>query len=144
MIHDYFAHDTLHLTATGVIAKSSNIGTVLAATQIPSEDLYRLPAARSAWARTEVGLDGETTASCRTGRPGGRSATTTVAFGQGLIVNTLQMAAAINTVANGGVLVTPEPGRGVRRPPTPATTSARPHDQAPRDHARGRARRCRG
>ncbi len=40
VIHDWFPHDRLHLTTTGVIAKSSNIGTTLAATQISSQDLY--------------------------------------------------------------------------------------------------------
>ena len=34
-----------------------------------------------------------------------------VAFGQGLSVNALQMATAVNTVANGGELITPEPGQ---------------------------------
>jgi len=40
-INDWFSHDTLRLTLTGVLAKSSNIGTVLAADRITSRQLYR-------------------------------------------------------------------------------------------------------
>ena len=40
VIHDYFVHPKLHLTLTGVIAKSSNIGTVLAASQFKHKELY--------------------------------------------------------------------------------------------------------
>ena len=43
MIHDWFDHPTLHLTMTGVIAKSSNIGTALASTQISTQRTVRLP-----------------------------------------------------------------------------------------------------
>ena len=38
-IHDYWGHGTLRLTLAGVIAKSSNVGTVLASRQLG----HRLP-----------------------------------------------------------------------------------------------------
>ncbi|MGZ6754022.1 MAG: peptidoglycan D,D-transpeptidase FtsI family protein, partial [Nocardioides sp.] len=39
-IHDWFPHGTIHLTLAGVIAQSSNIGTVLAADRFKSGQLY--------------------------------------------------------------------------------------------------------
>ncbi len=43
-IGDWFPHGELHLTMGGVIARSSNIGTALAATQFQPQQLLRLPA----------------------------------------------------------------------------------------------------
>ena len=43
VIHDDVEHGTLHLTMTGVLAKSSNIGTALAARQFTPEAAARLP-----------------------------------------------------------------------------------------------------
>ena len=40
VVHDYFDHDMLRYTLAGIIAKSSNIGTVLAARQFGRGQLY--------------------------------------------------------------------------------------------------------
>ena len=39
-IGDYWEHGTIHLTAAGVIAKSSNLGTIVAASQMSSKTMY--------------------------------------------------------------------------------------------------------
>jgi cell division protein FtsI (penicillin-binding protein 3) len=111
-IHDWFAHDLLHLTMAGVIAKSSNIGTVLAADRFDQGELYRYLAKFGLGQRTDIGVRGET--------PGILPASSTwthqmqdrIAFGQSLSVNAVQMAAAVNTIANGGVRVSPSLIRG--------------------------------
>ena len=110
-IHDYFQHDTLRLTATGVIAKSSNIGTVLSASQMSSSDLRGYLSRFGLGSTTNIGLNQ------RSGSLPALDSWTdlsraTIAFGQGISVNTLQMATAINAVANGGVLVTPSLVKG--------------------------------
>jgi cell division protein FtsI (penicillin-binding protein 3) len=106
-IHDYFEHGPLHLTAAGVVAKSSNIGTVLASARMPTQQFYDYLRSFGLGSRTGVGLAGES--------PGLLPAPSqwlpithdTVSFGQGLSVNAVQMAAAISAVANGGVYVQP-------------------------------------
>ena len=112
VIHDWFQHDKLHLTTTGVLAKSSNIGTTLAATQISSEDLYRHLSAFGLGTKTGVGLYGETNGLLPDWRSWGKVGHATISFGQGIGVNTLQMATAVNAIANGGELVTPSVVKG--------------------------------
>ena len=107
VIGDWFPHGTIHLTLAGVIARSSNIGTALAATQFAPARALRPPVKFGLGQRTDVGMPGETR-----GVLGNRDSWNTltraqVAFGQGLSVNALQMATAVNTVANGGKLITP-------------------------------------
>ena len=107
VIHDYFDHGPLRLTAAGVLAKSSNIGTVLAAERMPSASLYQYLRAFGLGSRSDVGLDGESRGllpPVADWLPINRD---TIAFGQGLSVNAVQMAAAIATIANGGTYVQP-------------------------------------
>ncbi len=106
-IHDYFAHPTLRLTAAGVVAKSSNIGTVLASRKIPSSELYSYLHDFGLGQRTNVGLDGESPGLLPPPQDWLPINHDTITFGQGLSVNALQMSSAIATVANGGVYVKP-------------------------------------
>ncbi|MDQ6641370.1 MAG: penicillin-binding protein 2 [Actinomycetota bacterium] len=107
VIHDWFPHPTLHLTMAGVIAKSSNIGTALASTQLSNQQLYNQLRKFGLGTRTGVGLNGETNGQLPDWHLWTKVNHATIAFGQGISVNTLQMATAINTIANGGELVTP-------------------------------------
>jgi cell division protein FtsI (penicillin-binding protein 3) len=106
-INDYFEHGTLRLTLAGIIAKSSNIGTVMAADEFEPGQMYDYLTAFGLGRATDVGLGGETrgilpTPDVMTSQDADR-----IAFGQSLSVNALQMAAAVNTIANGGVRVDP-------------------------------------
>jgi cell division protein FtsI (penicillin-binding protein 3) len=107
VIHDYFSHPTLRLTAAGVIAKSSNIGTVLSSEAIPNTTFYDYLRSFGLGSRTGVGVAGETPGMLP--RPGTWAPLNhdTIAFGQGLSVNAVQMTAAISAIANGGVYVKP-------------------------------------
>ncbi len=112
VIHDWFDHGTLRLTLAGVLAQSSNIGTVLAARNFDSGQLRDYLVKFGLGQKTNVGVAGETQ-----GILPDRSIWTSmtqdrVAFGQSLSVNALQMAAAVNTIANGGVRVSPSLLRG--------------------------------
>ncbi len=107
VIHDYFPHGDLRLTLTGVIAKSSNIGTVLAAREMGSNRLYHYLRLFGLGSRT--GIPGYAESPGLLSSPGSWIDITrdNIAFGQGLAVNAVQMAAAVNTIANSGVYVQP-------------------------------------
>ena len=92
VIHDYFTHGRIHLTLTGVIAKSSNIGTVLAASQFKHQQLYDYLRRFGLGARTNIGVRGES--------PG--------------VLNNWRSWSQINqdTIANGGVYVSPSLVKG--------------------------------
>jgi len=105
-IHDYFEHPNLRLTLTGVLAKSSNIGTVLASRKIGPDVLKRYLEAFGLGTKTGIGARGESAGLLPEGSWNALSRAT-IAFGQGIAVNAVQMAAAINTIANGGVYVAP-------------------------------------
>lgn len=107
VIHDYFEHDTIRLTLAGVIAKSSNIGTVLAARQYQQGQLWHYLDQFGLGHRTDIGMPGETRGLLPSPDAWTELTQATASFGQGVSVNALQMATAINAVANGGELITP-------------------------------------
>ncbi len=105
-VRDSFDHPVIKLTGAGVVAQSSNIGTILLARQMEKATLAEYLAGFGLGTKSGVGLPGETSGSL----PGADMADYTrdqISFGQALSVNAIQMAAAVNTVANGGVYVQP-------------------------------------
>jgi cell division protein FtsI (penicillin-binding protein 3) len=106
-INDHWEHGTLNLTLTGVLAKSSNIGTVLAARQIEPAQMHRYLARFGLGRRTGLEGYGESPGILSAPSEWSDIVRDNIAFGQGLAVNAVQMAAAINTIANGGTYVDP-------------------------------------
>jgi cell division protein FtsI (penicillin-binding protein 3) len=90
-----------------VIAKSSNIGTVLAADRFKQGQLYSYLRKFGLGQRTDVGVRGETQGLLPDGSGWTHQTQDRIAFGQSLGVNGVQMAAAVNTIANHGVRVSP-------------------------------------
>ncbi|RNL65492.1 penicillin-binding protein 2 [Nocardioides marmoriginsengisoli] len=107
VINDYFEHSLIKLTLAGVIAKSSNIGTVLATRQFKPEQLWGYLDKFGLGHRAGIGLAGETRGLLPKPADWTELTQATISFGQGLSVNALQMATAINAVANGGELISP-------------------------------------
>jgi cell division protein FtsI (penicillin-binding protein 3) len=106
-IGDWFDHGLMRLTMAGVLARSSNIGTAMAASELSSRDLWSYLDLFGLGRRTEVGIPGETKGLLPHHSVWSPLTLAQVSFGQGLSVNALQMATAVNTLANGGELVTP-------------------------------------
>jgi cell division protein FtsI (penicillin-binding protein 3) len=107
VINDWFPHGLLRLTLAGVIAKSSNIGTVRAADQFAPGELRRYLTRFGLGEPTDIGVRGEAPGILPAPSLWSRLIKDRVAFGQSMSVNAVQMAAAVNTIANGGVRVDP-------------------------------------
>ncbi len=106
-IHDWFPHGMIKLTLAGVLAQSSNIGTVLASDKFEPGQLRSYLAKFGLGQPTNVGVRGESPGILPDASLWNRLLRDRIAFGQSLSVNAVQMAAAINTVANGGVRIDP-------------------------------------
>jgi cell division protein FtsI (penicillin-binding protein 3) len=107
VIHDWFSHGTLRMTLAGVIAQSSNIGTAKSARLFGPGQLRTYLTAFGLGQRTNIGLAGETAGMLPTDAQWNGMLQDRIAFGQSVSVNGVQMTAAINTIANGGVRVSP-------------------------------------
>ena len=127
---DFEEHGVEHLTYTGTIAKSSNIGTIKAAERLGNlKRLYPYLKKFGVGEPTGLGLPGEQSGEIP--KPGDWSATSgyTMSFGQGYSVNTVQMAEVFATVANDGLRVSPRlvasttgPDGAVHQPPASKRT----------------------
>lgn len=105
--HDAESHGTEQLTLTGILAKSSNIGTIEVANRLGAARLYHYLRAYGFGAPTGVGLPGDGIGLLPRLRDWTASTLPTTAFGQGIGVTALQVASVYATIANGGVRVTP-------------------------------------
>lgn len=106
-IGDWFDHGTIRLTLAGVLAKSSNIGTVLATDWFQEGQLRSYLENFGLGQRTNIGVIGETAGILPAGSLWTDQTEDRISFGQSVSVNAVQMAAAVNTIANGGVRVDP-------------------------------------
>jgi len=132
LFHDSHAHGEEKLTLAGVLAQSSNIGTILAGEELDPTVLYDYQKKFGFGAKTDLDFPGETAGKVWGPGQSGWSKTTrfTVMFGQGLSVNAVQAASVFATVANDGVRVEPTLVAGTSSPAgtytaSPAPTSTR-------------------
>ena len=102
-ITDAWGHGEVELLARGVLAKSSNIGTILLARKMSKQALHDYLVSFGLGAKTGVGLPGESVGIL----PGADMADYTrdgLAFGGSAVaVTLLQEAAAVAAIANGGI-----------------------------------------
>ncbi|HVT15680.1 MAG TPA: penicillin-binding protein 2 [Thermoanaerobaculia bacterium] len=98
-----------------VIAKSSNVGAIRAALIIGGERLYRTIVAFGFGRPTGIDLPGESAGILHPLKRWGPLTKAYVAFGQGISVTPLQLAAAVAAVANDGTLVRPYVVAAVRQ-----------------------------
>jgi cell division protein FtsI (penicillin-binding protein 3) len=100
--HDAELHGTEHLTLAGVLAKSSNIGTILAGSRISPAKLEGYLRGFGLGAPTGIGLP-ESAGILAPSQDWSGSQRNTVMFGQGLSVTALQAADVFATFAADGV-----------------------------------------
>ncbi len=122
LFQDDIDHPTWYLTLNGVLAKSSNIGTILATGQLgktqpqANKVLYSYLRKFGIGGYTGLGFPGETKGILAPPDQWSTSQQYTIPFGQGVSINAVQAASVYSTIANGGVRVEPTLVRGTKGP----------------------------
>ncbi|MFL6178480.1 MAG: peptidoglycan D,D-transpeptidase FtsI family protein [Actinomycetes bacterium] len=106
-INDHDPHGTLHLTATGVLAQSSNIGAVLIAERLGNQALYSYLRKFGMGSTSGLDFPGESAGLLPNVKDWGPTNAATIPFGQGMSVNAVQATSVFATIANHGVRVDP-------------------------------------
>ncbi|SNU01243.1 cell division protein FtsI (penicillin-binding protein 3) [Ruaniaceae bacterium KH17] len=107
VINDVMDHPNWKMTATGVLAKSSNVGTVQIGTMMSDETRYNYMRAFGFGQKVDIGLAGESAGILTPWDTwDGRSRLTTM-FGQAYAVTLVQNAAMVATIGSGGVYHAP-------------------------------------
>lgn len=125
--HDSHDHGVEKLTLSGILATSSNAGTVHAGSQMTPQVQYDNMRAFGVGQPTGLGLPGESSGILRPAQDWDGRTRYTVLFGQGLTVNAVQAATVYSTVANAGERPQPHIVAGTTAPDgtyTPATVAA--------------------
>ncbi|MFE7124641.1 peptidoglycan D,D-transpeptidase FtsI family protein [Streptomyces sp. NPDC057617] len=136
LFKDDIDHPTWYLTLNGVLAKSSNIGSILATGQLgktqaeANKVLYSYLTKFGIGRPTGLDYPGETRGILAKPEDWSTSQQYTIPFGQGLSLNAMQAASVYSTIANGGVRIEPTLVRGTTGPdgrfsPAPAPKKTR-------------------
>jgi cell division protein FtsI (penicillin-binding protein 3) len=104
---DSHDHGIERLTFAGVIAQSSNIGTMMVGEKVPAPTLEKYFRAFGVGQPSGIHFPGETPGIFARSRDWSDSQRFTVMYGQGLAVNAIQAAGVFQTIANGGLRVPP-------------------------------------
>src|SRR6185312_4149254 len=129
-VSDAWNHGTENYTLTGILAKSSNVGTIMAARDVGEDRFADMLARFGLGKRTGVGLPGESPGRVPSLETWSGSTFGNLPIGQGLSVTALQMAGMYQAVANDGLRVPPRIvaatiGPDGVRTPTPAPEPVR-------------------
>ena len=109
---DSHSHAPELMTFADIVAKSSNVGTIMAARDLGRERLYKAELDFGYGRKSGVDLPGESPGIVRDAKSWYCTDLGTNAIGQGVAVTVLQMASVYATVANNGVLRAPTLLRG--------------------------------
>lgn len=123
-IHDAWPHGPIRLTFTGVLAKSSNVGTLMTAQRVGEDRYADLLVKFGLGVRTDLGLPGESPGRVPKRSEWSGSTFGNLPIGQGLSMTVVQMAGMYQAIANDGVRVPPRiiaaeidpEGRSVEQP----------------------------
>jgi cell division protein FtsI (penicillin-binding protein 3) len=113
---DSHEHPDLRLTLNGILAQSSNAGTVMVGEALPRQVRYDYLADFGFGSRTGIGLPGETAGLLHPVEDWDGRSEHAVLFGQSVGVTTLQTTGVYAALANGGLLAPPHLVAGTRDP----------------------------
>ena len=105
--HDHEPHPTQQLTSSGILAVSSNTGTIKVGETMSNDTLHSYLTRFGIGIKTGSGLPGESAGLLRPVSNWSGTTAPTVAFGQGYSVTAMQATSVFATIANNGVRVSP-------------------------------------
>ncbi|MGH3613477.1 MAG: peptidoglycan D,D-transpeptidase FtsI family protein [Pseudonocardia sp.] len=106
-VSDAWVHGLENYTLTGVLAKSSNVGTIMTAQRVGEDRFAEMLARFGLGVTTGVGLPGESGGKVPPRESWSGSTFGNLPIGQGLSMTVLQMAGMFQAVANDGVRIPP-------------------------------------
>ena len=105
--HDHEKHPTQHLTSTGILAVSSNTGTIQIGETMSNDTLFSYLTKFGMGSKTGSGLPGESAGILHPVKDWSGTSAPTIAFGQGYSLTAMQATSVFATIANDGVRVSP-------------------------------------
>ena len=126
VVTDAHDHAPVDWTVTGILAKSSNVGTIMLAREVGDEKLEHYLRAFGIGSTTGIELPGESAGILQDSDDWSGIRAANVAIGQGVSVTTLQMASIFQTIANDGVRIEPRIVESVTDPRGRVTPAAEP------------------
>jgi cell division protein FtsI (penicillin-binding protein 3) len=105
--HDHEPHPTQRLTTAGVLAVSSNTGSIKIGEMLSNDTLYEYLTKFGIGVKTGSGLPGESRGILPKVADWSGTTAPTVAFGQGYSLTAMQATSVFATIANNGVRVSP-------------------------------------
>jgi len=130
VFHDHEKHPTQYLTTAGVLAVSSNTGSIQIGELISNDKFYDYLSKFGVGSKTGSGLPGESRGILPKVADWSGTSAPTMAFGQGYSLTAMQATSIFATIANDGVRVSPTVIAGTRDSsgnftPAPGRTSER-------------------
>ncbi len=125
-VNDAWSHPTEPFTATGVLARSSNVGTLEIAQKLGPETWFKYEKAFGVGDKTGIELPGESGGYVPPINQWSASTFANLPFGQGESMTTLQLASIYQTIANKGVRIPPRIVQSVTNADGTVTTTKQP------------------
>jgi cell division protein FtsI (penicillin-binding protein 3) len=125
-ISDAWYHATEPFTATGILAESSNVGTLKIAQRLGPSSWYRYEKLFGVGSRTGIELPGESSGYVPPLKDWSASTFANLPFGQGESMTVLQLASIYQTIANNGVRVAPRIVQSVTKADGTQTVTKQP------------------
>ena len=107
VVHDAWSHGPITMTATGILGKSSNVGTLMIAEKVGPDAFAAMLGKFGLGRKTGIQLPGEDSGSFPPISQWSATSFANLPIGQGISMTLVQLASMYAAIANGGVLVSP-------------------------------------
>jgi cell division protein FtsI (penicillin-binding protein 3) len=108
VFHEHDPHPTQEWSITDIVANSSNVGSIMIGQKLGKQKLDHYMRAFGFGKKTGIDFPGESAGLLLDPAKYSGTSMGTIPIGQGIAVTAVQMLAAYNTIANGGVYVAPK------------------------------------